>query len=143
MTPQQVYALTSESTTKDLGILQGCYYDHLPEVVANLYNLEQTRVEIRLIKNFYYDGRRIWRLGTVWFDDKPVMIIQNAGREGDDHRERFITDVQLYKDMVGYINSILPFEFASERVTPLDLDMPELTNFYGQDLNDPFQRHIY
>ena len=148
MTPRQIYEMPAERADKELSCLVGCYYNHIPEVGDHwgdwLWGFKQDRVEIKYIKDFYYDGRRIWRLATVWFDGNPIMIIQNAGREGDDHRAKFVTDLDGYIKMVGYIASLLPNEYReSVKTVSIEDDLPELTEFYGQRLDDPFHRHTY
>lgn len=140
MTANEIYALTPESTTHALWDLSGCYYNHVAEAgdSSEWNSKETTRITVKTIKYFNFDGRRIWRLSTVWFDEKPVMIIQNAGREGDDHRERFITDKSLFCEMVTHIRSLAGVEVLE--VLDPEKDSPDLTKFYGYELSGPFER---
>lgn len=144
MTPKQLYEMTPESTEKSLYPLAGCYYNHLPEAGDSheWISSETDRVEVRTIKYFDYDGRRYWRLATVWFDSKPVMVIQNAGREGDDHRERFVTDHAQLMAMASHVRSLMKPEEPRD-VVAIDADLPELTDFYGQSLAGPFEQYRY
>lgn len=99
MTPNELYNLKPIRSDFDVAILFGCYYNHMPEI-EHLYTLpvpDNTRVEIRYYKDHSYDGRRIWRLASVWLDGYPFMIIRNAGREGDDFADRFITNEAKYQ----------------------------------------------
>lgn len=150
MTPSQLFALPVERVDKDLTHLFGYYYNHLPEAgdkdeIRNwIPNVKQGRAEIRFIKDFCFDGRRVWQLAVVCFDGKPAMITQNAGREGDDHARRFITDRDGVLALAGYINSLRPVEMIREddnsRLIGLDQDYAFLDEFYDQKLCDPFRR---
>lgn len=150
MKPQELYDRKPEDVHNDINILFGCYYNHVPEILdfygyINHEEIENPRIEIRIIKEFWFDSRRFWRLATVWFDNKPVMVIRNAGREGDDHASRFVTDIILYREMVAYIQTIIPISFTEkieDEVTP-DTDIIELETFYGNTLDGYFERHYY
>ncbi len=122
--------------------LSGCYYDHFPDVHADIkYEMpEQYRIQERGVFYFDFDGRRIWSLSTFWLDREPFMITQNAGREGDDHARRFITDIPRYQSAVSYLNSLHIADIHPEDVIDPDVDMPELTRFYNHTLGDLFQR---
>jgi len=151
MTPNELYNRVPQHSHYDLDMLIGFYYNHIPEIeeVSDANEKEQ-RVLIKEYKYFDFDGRRYWRLASVWFDDndladlrhKPVMIIQNAGREGDDHDGRFITDEKLYMEMITYLRSLVkdrPFQ-TSDVVDP-DVDINNLTSFYGNELDGHFERY--
>jgi hypothetical protein len=65
------------------------------------------------------------------------MIIRNAGREGDDHRSRFITHPARYSDLLKYLATLAnpaPKEALGGDVVPLDQDIPKLGEFYGESL---------
>lgn len=135
MTPNEIYKLPATSTTHELYELSGCYYNHLPEAGEPAFEwsgCETDRVEIRTVKYINYDGRRYWKIATVWFDGCPVMIIQNAGREGDDHAKRFVTDSARLIDMAKHIKSLVETK-TLETINP-DADLPELTTFYADSL---------
>lgn len=148
MKPSELYSRKPEESSHDLEYLMGCYYNFIPEVTEAemMYNgvlKENTRVEIRVYKDFDFDGRRFWRLCSIMFDERPVMIIQNAGREGDDHTARFITDLDAYKKMIGYIRTLLPAPAMEdvEDVVSEDDNIPDLTRFYGNELDGYFERY--
>lgn len=115
--------------------------DNLPEAGLNDWEAEVfEKAEWIKIKNHGFiqsDYRRYWQLASVWFLDKPVMIIRNAGREGDDRQDRFITDVPLFWQMVAYLQVLKVHrgEPPKDTVNP-DKDIPNLTEFYGNSLND-------
>ena len=144
MNANELYALIPEDTTNCLGSLKGFYYDHLPEVENDLWGLEDknTRAEVKIIKDFAFDDRRIWALKTVWFDGKPFMVTQNAGREGDDYRKRFITDVGIFKEFVQYVKQLSDIQeyYLNDVISP-EKDFPELTYFYRHKLDGEFKKY--
>lgn len=159
MTPATLYERKPESMDHAVGILNGFYYNHVPELAGDTLPDEDPnkRVQIRYYQNFNFDGRRFWRLASVWYatkdskdsndcDWKPFMIIQNAGREGDDHHKRFVTDAALYEEAARYLKTIVLFRECSDLdkdvVDPL-VDVPKLTEFYGNELDGYFERARY
>lgn len=130
--------------SKDQELLQGHYFNHLPEAFENSwYDLaENTLIYISTYKDFSYDGRRCWRL-LVWsYDGTPVMVTQNAGREGDDHYKRYVFNETAYKYMVEYVKSLMPPEVSvTSDLVGIETDIPTLTMFYGQDLDGVFEHY--
>lgn len=145
MTPNELYAMPPQELNDDLNLLRGCHFNHIPEIDewVNLYDIKyQDKIDIKILKEFHFDHRRFWRLGTVWFNKQPVMIIRNAGREGDDHYSRYVTDEAQYAAMISYIRSLLPADPQPDLVDP-NADIPGLTTFYGHSLDGPFERHDF
>jgi hypothetical protein len=140
MKPIELYNIKPMSVTTDLNILHGCTYNHIPEIIINNVLDEEIikkndKISIKIYKNLSIDERRFWLLASVWFEDKPVMIIQNAGREGDDHKERFITDEKLYIKMINYIKIIIPLNINDIKDIVNDNDeIEDLISFYGECL---------
>lgn len=125
----------------------GCYYNHLGYAI-DVWDIEginrSIRVAVKVYKDFDFDGRRFWRLVSVWFDNNPVMILQNAGREGDDSVDRIITDKKHFTLMMAHILSLFRFKQDDEFIEDLqdpDEDYPTLTEFYGNSLNGKFERY--
>lgn len=146
MTPRELYARAPVSTTSDLGALRGFYYDHVPEVSGDLVAEDPAvRVVVRVYKHFDFDHRRFWRLASVWFDGAPVMIVQNAGREGDDHRERFITNSTAYHAMIDHLQTLTKpaHQTSGGAVVDPDIDVPALDEFYGNKLDGYFEKARY
>lgn len=136
LSAEDIYAMPTKESSEGLSFLNGCYYSHIPEV--DFYSVREDfneRVEIRDIKDVDFDGRRIWRLSTVWFDGKPVMIVQNAGREGDDHARRFITNLPLYAEMVGYLASLQKPDIDGKDVIDPTEKRNDLDDFYNCSLD--------
>jgi hypothetical protein len=134
MKAQDLYAMTPEYTILSSHMLKW----HVPEI--NFYRADpngdrNTRVSIRVIREVNFDHRRFWRLATVWLDDQPVMVIQNAGREGDDHYDRFVTNGAAYVRMVEYLRTLeIPEDVDIPRLVDPAQDLPALTGFYGYRL---------
>jgi len=136
MTANDIYKLKPISVTTEIDRLIGCGYNHIPEIDAYyLGYVSNERINIKTYADYCFDGRRIWKISSVWFDEKPVMIIQNAGREGDDHAERFITDTDVYENMVSYIKTLMAKEELPDVIDP-DENIPKLTGFYGHTLGE-------
>jgi hypothetical protein len=151
MTPKELYNLASEREyllDEPYGILIGTYYNHVPELdVLNVYSPgmfdPSSLVTIKELKHFNFDYRRYWRLATVWVDQSPVMVIQNAGREGDDWAKRYVTDEINYRIMVRHLFSLYnqPIEQALVEITDSSQDLGRsLTEFYGNNLHGYFER---
>lgn len=98
-----------------------------------------TRIDKRVYYYLNIDHRRYVELASIWFDGKPVMITQNAGREGDDHKERFITDLPLYMELLKYLMEIHANSLTDQSVfggvLDKDADTASLTTFYGDILS--------
>jgi len=97
--------------TKDaIQLLRTSYVNHVPEIPKNYCQLFKGTIEefeVRVLVSFRKDYRRYWRLSTVWYQDHPVMVIGNAGREGDDSSVRFVTDVDRYGVLIKAIHQFL------------------------------------
>jgi len=153
MTPNELYKRVPEKIVLAIepaseffggGYLEGFYYNHVPEIDGQSKYNPSDRIKCYIYKDFDFDGRRFWRLAAIWFDDKPIMIVQNAGREGDDHSERFITNWEGYCEMVQHIMSLrIPDEFEQENLVDPDTDIEGLTSFYGNELDGYFTRARY
>ena len=147
-TANELYAMEPMRTTSDVSLIKDWYcINHIPEISDGTWvddvNAVNTRIQIRVLKEHSFDYRRFWRLCTVWFDDKPVVIIQNAGREGSDHVERFITDGHLFAEMIHYIRTTL-IQYEEDGITIVinpDDDRNDLDDFYGNHLSGIFERH--
>jgi len=93
------------------------------------------RFEVRTLVDHDYDGRRGWTLQTVWFDKRPVMVVNSSGRDGDEYRERWITDGEAFYDLVRFLNSFSKPEGSGEFVKA-DEKIPAMTEFYNHTIHD-------
>ena len=111
--------------------LRGYYYNHIPEIVDDLgWLTNNTRVSVKIAGYKDIDYRRYWQVAGVYFEDKPIMVIQNAGREGDDYARRFITDKEGFFAMVDYIRKLMNTEIEDRIYSPHE-DIEDLIKFYG------------
>ncbi len=141
MTPNELYARPAQQVVvDDFFCLKGCYYDHLPEVGADASELDKVlcgplkgRFELRFYRKRNSDQRRVWWLYSLWLDGKPVMVLQNAGREGDDHHRRIVTDQTLLAETVRLIRTHLPVSPADEVADP-STEIEGLDAFYSDRL---------
>jgi len=149
MKPSELYQRKPEKIDNNINVLHGCYFNHVPEIElfsepCYMEPIKNSRITIHYYKDWCYDGRRTWMLAAIKFDDKFVMIIQNAGREGDDHEARFITDKPLYDEMVSYIRTLvrpLIEDRSLGEVVDVDTDIKNLTKFYNGDLDGLFEHY--
>lgn len=101
-----VFELEPVFVYKNINILRTAYTDHmseLPEEYRSVFRGVIPGLEFKVLVSFRTDYRRYWRMSTVWYKDKPVMIIGNAGREGDDDWVRYVYDPDLYEEVVHVI----------------------------------------
>lgn len=126
----------------ELWSLKGFYYDHIPELGLNdigyIRHGNNTRVVIKTHVDHNFDGRRFWRMQSVWLDGQPVMITQNAGREGDDYSERFILNYAAFVNMIAYLFTLRHEENVTVTNTTVGLEdePPTLGNFYGHNYKE-------
>ena len=112
---------------------------HLPEIDSYELDFDGVeagqRMETRTIVDHDYDGRRGWTLQTVWFDGKPVMVINSSGRDGDEYHERWITDVPLFGQLLSWLHTFIPRTEITGYVNP-ETVLPAMTEFYGHSIHD-------
>lgn len=141
MTPNDLYNTPSQSDSTDLEQLVGwgespflpeLGYIELPEEHNN------QAIIIKTYANECSDGIRVWVLRSVWYKGYPIMITQQAGRDGKDYKKRFITNKQLYNEMLQYIQSLAPpkLDPDSEDLVEPDFAGYSVDQFYGGDLAD-------
>lgn len=142
-TANELYEMTPVSSCNHIGELCGFYYDHLPEVhnleEVDRYSVSSDRISVKTIKDICYDGERVWQLRSVWFDGTPFMVVQNAGRGGDDHSERFITNTEVFEKFIGIVNTLVMELLDKPQFKPCKaidpcVKLKELTHFYSDYL---------
>lgn len=128
----------------DVSVLMGCYYSYLDDNIDR-YSLDhealklQERVKIKYYKDFCFDGRRVWRLYSVWLDNQLVMLCKNAGREGDDHSGFVIFNAELYKNLNAFILTFTNSPVSTFKVTQLDENADEFYSFYSNSVDGYFE----
>jgi hypothetical protein len=136
-TPAELYALKPVRIDYDPWLTVSV---HLSEDVSHFDldfdAVEKTqRVEIRTLADHDYDGRRVWTLQTVWFDNKPVMVVNSSGRDGDEYHERWITDAQLFGELVTFLRTFTP-QRDVDGFVKADAKIPGMTEFYNHTIHD-------
>jgi len=125
---KMLYSLPTSSVGLSEELLRSDWFYELPSLSRGLNDsvLEQlkneARFDVRCILYRRHDDRRYISMYSFWFDGKPVMLTQNAGREGDDFKRRLVTDAALFKDLCHYLHSRLAFDIE---VAESDLVDPE------------------
>lgn len=154
MKPTELYNRKPESENNDVFFLVDKSF--IPEAGINIYDLHISRegveinidkVDIKVLAD-YESNWRSWTVCTVWFNNNPVMVTQNAGREGTDYCCKFITDLDLYNKMIQHIRSeFFPFvpsnilggawneHNCKTRLVDKDEEVKDLANFYGRDID--------
>lgn len=140
MTPQELYDRPAKYVTHVLDDLHGFSFDHVSEANLAWWSMRTNEhVTVRTLEDHVLScGRRIWRLATVWFDALPVMVIQNAGREGDGHIKRFITDELWFHEMVIYLRSLVQHDDPEVFAHDAAGEITGLDEFYGHKLGEPW-----
>ena len=137
-TANQLYAMTPEYI-KDVTAFDRDVWCYIPETKVtegDLYDIDAPLIEVRVLVQEALDYERCWELSSVWFEGKPVMLMQSAGCGGVDHTSRFITDTDAFKAMCNYIISLVDRYSATKGdVIDPDVDNPDLTAFYGWSIS--------
>ena len=133
MTLRDVYGCPVVRADTDLGWLIGYYYNHVPELGPldgpQTRWAAQDQILTRLHGRLIEDHRRDWCLRSVWYQGSPIMVCVNAGREGDDHVERWVTDLGRYDQMVRFMRTLAPMVLTTVETAP---DVVRRTHeFYG------------
>jgi len=134
MKPSDLYRLKPIEIDYCLYALKGV----IDEPVWNTYNDPNKRVELHSYFFHSFDSDRYMHLFAVKMDNKFVMIIQRAGREGNDYIEYFITDFRQYIQLCKYIRGLnLEYdEKHQEHIYKENKIIKEIGNFYGHNINN-------
>lgn len=119
-----------------------CYNFYTDNFIDSEFVETQDRISFHVLKNFDFNGRYIWRLFIVKFDDVPIMVCKNAGREGDDHFANVILDVDSYKKMHKYVFGNMKCHIRNHSTVDLNDDASEFVDFYGNNLFSEFKKHV-
>lgn len=130
MRPSEIYQAPYLRTNRDLYPIR--YF--LDGIDTSNDGLEkQDQVELRTHYDPYIDGDRNATLYSVWFQDYPVMVCKTGGRPDYEHYERYITNKDRFRQMLGYLKSLEQAEEQEiEDVCALDQDIEGLDIVYGR-----------
>lgn len=139
MKPSELYKRKPEKETRDINLI----INHLPEAhevgITPRVSSKNNKILIKLYKDYNFNHNFNWCLMSVWLEDNPVMIIQEAGKYGKCHEKIFVTNKELYIEMIDYVNYISAFEDVESYDE--NNDIPNLDCFYGHNLDDKFEEY--
>ena len=69
---------------------------------------DQKRLEVRQIHQVTHDHTRYNAMYALAFDGANVALLHNGGRDGDDSRDRWVTDRTGYAQVLAYLISMEP-----------------------------------
>lgn len=112
--------------------VEGSYGSFLDDAACTQME-QEGRFKVRCIFERNFDGDRFADMHTIWFDDKPVMVVRDGGRGGRDYRDRKVTDKAAFIELAQYIRSKLNTEVDVDDLVDPEAKMypEELFNFYG------------
>lgn len=144
MKPADIYSLEPQFRSHDLDCVLNGWHHLVYEVELHLMDYvkmdAQTRIEERVYFNPYIDGHRVFTVGALFFDGEPVMIFRYAGRSGNDAKDRFVTNADLYAKMVVFMQSLYKTQLEEEDVIDPRVDVQALDYFYSTKMSlDMFQ----
>lgn len=111
-------------------------YGRLPKKLE-----EDGRLKVVCLFSKNFDGERGASMHTLWFDGKPVAIVKNSGRGGDEDSHRWITDPVQFTALCTYLWMVLEAGSGpdSDIVDPDTLLYPEeVFGVYGGYYGDLF-----
>lgn len=133
---------------EDFFTLKGNWVPEIDELVPDYDReiaeaiAEDGRMAIKTVVFDNIDGDRYAMLCTVWFDSKPTLIVQEAGRSGRDYFNRWVVDLMTYNEMLSYLVTKLTNSREAKFADFVDLDTdvyPEMfLSFYGKNYASNF-----
>lgn len=135
MTPKEIYDLTPIRVTNGIYLLEKHFSD------VDFFSIEQENgpIQARYYADHSFDGERCWELFSLWIDDKPFMICQEAGRGGRDHIDNFITNKDLYLKACDELRKLYKKEVPVFDETE---NLVDLTDFYGKKLEFFYSKNV-
>ncbi len=135
MTPREIYNLVPIRTSKGIYLLE----KHFEDINFIAIKQEEGPIEVKYYANHSFDGERVWTMFSLWLNDKPFMICQEAGRGGRDYIKSFITDEQTYLRACDelrklYKNKVDIFSSDENNVDLTEFYGCKLEHFYNKDL---------
>lgn len=107
-------------------------YSTLSTIVA------EQKLQVNQIFYACEDGERTVEMYSVYYHGNPIMIVQQAGRGGEDFFRRFVTDATGYREMMDYLrhafNKTTSDCFSPD--SPFYID--DLLTIYGKDVSSQF-----
>jgi len=133
MIPNEIYKCPCIRTEK-----QHLYRleQYFPEINAGGLSWEtNTRLEARYYIDSCFDGERGLAFYSVWFDDQPFMLCQDAGRGNQDYNRSFLTNRAVYQEALNYLITLTPAVEPPREVDP-NRNIEDLDHYYGWNTAD-------
>lgn len=148
ITIKEVYSWTPISINKDLDEFYSIFNIEIVEdnvinketneIKLNAYNYESKHLEIRNYVNHYWqDGEYGYYLYSVWFKNKPFMLISSNTPEQTDE---YITDRKVFLDAKNYFESIIPQRTIDEfdlETNVNTISCYKVTDYYDPNMEKP------
>lgn len=106
----------------------------------NNYVNNENRFEVFEIFNEMSDSRRgIW-FYSAYFDNEPIALWYEAGREGDDSKKGYILNKTKFIECIRYLES-----FKEQDIKEINIndDIQELDYIYGYDISKLLFNHNF
>jgi len=132
--PRDLYALKPEPNDV-LWQDEDAVRRHIDEIDSSDLDFEEMRKAGRFeYRPLAHSPNWGWQLGTVWFDGKPVMVV-NSGGDDSENRERWVTDAEAFGAMVIFLRSFVK-DHGVTGFVDADMIIPSMTEFYGSTIHD-------
>lgn len=146
MTLSNFYNAPVKATSNDVKYLEkhlDNIYIELSDIPYDYENDENNQKRVFIKSHLYdsYDYRRSMHIFSVWFDDKPIMLCMEAGRELRDDVKTFISDQDGFINMIKYLRTLIKDEINF--IYSVNEELSELEVFYSHDLCDDFDFPAY
>lgn len=130
---KDIYALPSTAVDLEQWSLKTRWLPELSSLIGDfdcpvpVGLADDNRFVIKSLIEEDYGGCDYSRMCTIWFDEKPVLIFQEAEVRGQDHFKRWITDQETYAEMLVYLVAVLTEHieiFEDQDVTDPETEVP-------------------
>lgn len=125
-------------------VVGGEWFPEVPEIgesfdmpVLNTLDAEKS-LSVNQVYFSCEDGERTIEMYTVYYHGMPVMIVQKAGRGGEDFFRRFVTNATGYGEVVDYLRNA--FNKTTEDCFDPEADryIDDVLSIYGNDVSEQF-----
>jgi hypothetical protein len=132
--PAELYALRPEPLDilwQDEDVIR-THIDELDSDELDFEGMRETgRFEYRPLAHSPNWG---WQLGTVWFDGRPVMVVNSSGDDRE-NKERWVTDAEAFGALVIFLRGFVKDHGVTGFVDK-DMIVPSMTEFFGSTIHD-------
>ena len=130
MTPKEIFEL-DPIRSADTYFLEGHFSDALG-VWDHDWLESLRRITVDIVADYVCEYHRSWTLSCVRLDGEPVMILQAAGRGGDDYREEYVVDGAKHKELEDLLRESV--DKPGPHVVGMNEDYSYFTSFYGENM---------